>query len=53
MEEGWIGRITTAGIVTEYRIPTDDSHPLGITAGPDSTVWFTEEYTNKIGRIKL
>jgi len=44
-----IGRITTAGAVTRYSIPTR-GYPLGIAAGPDGSLWFTE-YANKIGRI--
>src|SRR3954471_19246906 len=30
---------------------TADSFPLGITAGPDANLWFTERVGNKIGRI--
>ena len=30
---------------------TAGSHPSGITAGPDGAIWFTEEGTNKIGRM--
>ena len=25
--------------------------PVGIAAGPDGTLWFTEQWGNKIGRI--
>ena len=46
-----IGRITTAGIVTEFAVPTPSSNPQGITAGPDGNLWFTEAGANKIGRI--
>src|ERR1700733_6051644 len=46
-----IGRITTAGAITEYPIPTPSSQPTGITSGPDGAVWFTEDSGNKIGRI--
>jgi hypothetical protein len=46
-----IGRITTAGAITEFPIPTADSQPSGITAGPDGALWFTEAVGNKIGRI--
>jgi hypothetical protein len=42
-----LGRITTAGVVTEYPVP---SGPGGITAGPDGALWFTEDH-GKIGRI--
>src|SRR5207248_2461200 len=51
-----IGRITPAGSVTEFPpLPTSDSYPNRITAGPGdqhrSSLWFTELGTNKIGRI--
>jgi hypothetical protein len=46
-----IGRISTAGVVTEFSIPTAESLPFGIAAGPDGNLWFTEFLDNKIGRI--
>jgi streptogramin lyase len=46
-----IGRITTAGAVTEYSLPTNQSGPAGITAGPNGALWFTESCGNKIGTI--
>ncbi len=46
-----IGRINTAGYVTEYPVPTAASGPLGITLGPDRALWFTEYQSGKIGRI--
>ncbi|HEX2916085.1 MAG TPA: Ig-like domain repeat protein [Chloroflexia bacterium] len=46
-----VGKITTAGAITEYTIPTGSSSPLGITAGPDGNLWFTEGNGNKIGQI--
>jgi len=51
--EGTIGRITTAGVVTnEYSVP-GAGIPWGITAGPDGALWFCAEFDkgNKIGRI--
>jgi hypothetical protein len=45
-----IGRITTAGSITEYPVPAA-SHPAGIAAGPDGALWFTESSGNNIGRI--
>jgi streptogramin lyase len=39
------------GAITEYPIPTTDSTPRGIVAGPDGRLWFTEYFGNKIGRI--
>jgi len=38
--ETWIGRITTAGEVTEYPIGSFNN-PVGITVGPDGNVWAT------------
>src|SRR5260221_3858757 len=46
-----IGRITTAGVVTEFTVPTAGSSPQGIVAGPDGALWFTEEHASKVGRI--
>jgi hypothetical protein len=46
-----IGRITPSGIVTEFPIQTANSFPLGITAGPDGNLWFTEYSGSKIGMI--
>jgi streptogramin lyase len=45
-----IARVTTAGVVTEYALPSG-SAPRGIVAGPDGNLWFTENGTGKIGRI--
>jgi virginiamycin B lyase len=46
-----IGRITTAGVVTEFPIPTASSDTGCIAAGPDGALWFTGPAANKIGRI--
>ena len=46
-----IGRITVAGAITEFSIPTSGSSPYGIVTGPDGALWFTESLGNKIGRI--
>ena len=46
-----IGRITTAGAVTEYPVTTPSSGPLVLAAGPDGALWFTENAANQIGRI--
>ncbi len=46
-----IGRITIAGVITEFTTPTASSGPFGITAGPDAALWFTEYPANQIGRI--
>jgi virginiamycin B lyase len=36
-----------------FKLPTVDSFPGGIVAGPDNAMWFTELNTSKIGRIGL
>jgi streptogramin lyase len=46
-----IGRITTAGRLTETAVPTPGSFASGIAAGPDGGMWFTEQGTDKIGRV--
>ena len=45
-----IGRITTAGVITEFPVASG-SYPYQITAGPDGNIWFTEALGNRIGRI--
>lgn len=56
-EEGAeIGRITRAGVVTNFPVPVErtatgsETVPTAITTGPDGALWFTH-YANKIGRI--
>src|SRR5258708_32599737 len=46
-----IGRITPAGVIAEYPVPTPRSVPTGICAGPDKNIYFTELDANKIGRV--
>ncbi|HVA34098.1 MAG TPA: hypothetical protein VNG31_08125 [Candidatus Baltobacteraceae bacterium] len=53
-QRGNIAKITTAGAVTEYAVPTGGyayTNPYGITTGPDGALWFTELTGNDIGRI--
>ena len=40
-----------SGKIIEFPVPTANSGPFGITAGPDGNLWFTELVGNKIGRI--
>jgi streptogramin lyase len=49
--DNMIGRITTAGTITEYPVPTANAGLDQITAGPDGNLWFTESNSDKIGRI--
>lgn len=46
------GLVSVAGAatITEFALPTADSLPRGITAGPDGALWFTES-AGSIGRI--
>jgi streptogramin lyase len=37
-----VGRITTAGAVTEFPLPRPGATPSGIVAGPDGNLWFTQ-----------
>jgi virginiamycin B lyase len=60
MSGGRIGRITTKGRVTEYTSGiSQNEQPVGIAAGPDGAMWFTEYegsyayYGAKIGRITM
>jgi hypothetical protein len=39
------------GTITECDLPTANSYPYEITAGPDGNIWFAEAGANKIGRI--
>ena len=54
-----IGRITTAGVITVYPVPTSNDTSYSITTGPDGAMWFTETPLNsggpfaKIGRITM
>jgi streptogramin lyase len=48
----FIGRITTAGAVTEFPTPVATSAPDGITVGPDRAVWFAAS-AGYIGRVAL
>ncbi len=49
-EIGSIGRITTAGVVTNYSAP-GVYDPTEITAGPDGAMWFVNSSSDTIGRI--
>lgn len=44
-----IGQITTAGVVTEWSIPTASANPVGLAVGPDQKVYFAENSASKIG----
>jgi virginiamycin B lyase len=46
-----IGRISTAGVITEFPLGTPARQPHGITMGPDGNLWFTEFAADRIGII--
>jgi streptogramin lyase len=46
-----IGRITPAGQVTEFPLPTANAQPMQIAAGADGNMWFTEWRSGNVGRI--
>ncbi len=48
-----IGAVTTAGVETDYAIPTGSAVPSDLTSGPDGNIWFAEFSANKIGRLIL
>ncbi len=45
-----IGEITMSGTITEYAIPTPNSHPLGIAVDSGGTVWYAGSTSGKIGK---
>ncbi|WP_290646699.1 hypothetical protein, partial [Aquabacterium sp.] len=44
-------KATTAPTITEFPVPTIQSVPADITAGPDGNIWFTEMTGNRIGQV--
>lgn len=46
-----IGRVTTAGVFSEYPLPTPGAKPQGIARNVDGSIWFAESAANRIGRI--
>jgi len=48
---GTIGRITPAGVMTEFTLAVPYSAPIDITAGPDGNLWFADEAQLAVGRL--
>src|SRR5437879_4128977 len=46
-----IGRITTAGDITEYPLPIARRGVFWITTGQDGRLWYMEQAVSKIGRL--
>src|SRR5438552_1319053 len=45
-----IGRLTTAGVITDCPVPVG-SKPDGITTGPDGTLWIAMADSDMVGRM--
>jgi streptogramin lyase/sugar lactone lactonase YvrE len=60
-QTGYIGEITTSGVVTESPVSTtvttvpgaSGPQPLAITSGPDGNIWFTDPWTDSIGVLRI
>lgn len=46
-----IAKVTTAGVVTTYTIPTPSSDPRDVAQGPDGNLWFTEYAGSEVGKV--
>jgi streptogramin lyase len=46
-----VARMTPAGVLTEFPVPTAASVPFGICAAADGNLWFTESAAGMVGRI--
>ena len=44
-----VGRITTTGTVTEYRMPSAAPSAVNLAVGPDHNIWYTQG--TKLGRV--
>jgi streptogramin lyase len=50
---GFTGSAPASATIKEFPVSPADRAPLGITAGPDGAVWFTELAADAIGRSTL
>jgi virginiamycin B lyase len=46
-----VSHLSASQTITEFSLPSAESNPASITAGPDGSLWFTEPNLAKIGRI--
>jgi virginiamycin B lyase len=51
VSNGFIGRVTTAGQISEFGTPTAVSDPHDIALGSDGNLWFNEAAAHAVGRI--
>src|SRR4030095_6225840 len=47
-----LGRIDAQGRVTEWPVKTPDASLRGVTVAPDGDLWFTENFADRIGRMR-
>ncbi|WP_220447644.1 virginiamycin B lyase family protein [Nonomuraea diastatica] len=50
---GQVGRIDTAGAISEFALPDREARPHAIVTGPDGALWFTEWAAGRLGRITI
>jgi streptogramin lyase len=50
-DSGELSAVAGTGTIAEYRVPTVNSQPVSIVAGPDGNLWFTELRGNRIARM--
>ena len=48
-----VGAAAQTGSIVERAVPTANSQPVSIVAGPDGNLWFTEFRGNKIARMTI
>src|SRR6185312_14321574 len=48
----YIGRVTPAGHLTKFIIPSPGAASFGITSDREGDIWFTENFNNIIGRLR-
>jgi virginiamycin B lyase len=48
---GKVGRIAPDGRITEFALPTPDSGPRALAAGPDGNIWVSQFRASRIARI--
>src|ERR1700682_6518736 len=46
-----VAKVTPAGVITEYPVPTTNSFPAGIAAGRGGNLWLTQSLGNKVARV--
>lgn len=47
-----LGRVTLHGVISECSLP-EGSVPTDLVTGSDINLWFTENWSNRISRLRL